>query len=343
MAGTLVLFRKNSLTEQFYGFPFQRMIEHSPEGFVLLNSQARLLYVNPVVGRMYDSSVEDLLGTSVFGWIHPGDLEIVRNIYRQLVTEPGSSRAGVFRLLQSHDSIHWVEASGVNMLDDPDVNGIVVMFHDITARKKHETKIRSLLSTLEHSNEELSRAYEAAIEGWSRALDLRDHQTEDHALRVTELTVRLARSLGLSEEQITHVRRGALLHDIGKLGIPDGILNKPAALTEAEWTIMRRHPVHAYEMLQALDFLGPALDIPRYHHEKWDGSGYPRGLAGERIPMAARLFAVVDVYDALTSDRPYRKAWKKEKALGYIQDHIGSQFDPRIAAVFLQIIQKLPG
>lgn len=318
------------------------MIEHSPEGFVLLNSQAILLYVNPAVGRMCGTTSETLLGKSVFRWIHPGDLGAVRKTYQGLVEEPGSNRLGVFRIRRPDGSVRWVEASGVNLLDDPVVNGIVVMFHDITARKEREKKIRSLLLTLERSNEELSRAYDAAIEGWSYALDLRDRRTEDHTLRVTELTVRLARSLGLNEEQIMHIRRGALLHDIGKLGIPDDILNKPAALTEAEWAIMRKHPVHAYEMLQALDFLGPALDIPRYHHEKWDGSGYPGGLAGEGIPMSARLFAVVDVYDALTSDRPYRKAWKKERALNYIHDHIGSQFDPRIATVFLQIVGNLP-
>jgi len=193
-----------------------------------------------------------------------------------------------------------------------------------------------LVNGLQRVNLDLQSAYDATIEGWSRALELRDEETEGHTRRVTELTLRLARALGMSEEQIVHVRRGALLHDIGKMGVPDSILRKPGPLTEAEWEIMRNHPIYAYGLLQNIAYLRPALDIPYCHHEKWDGTGYPRGLKGEAIPLAARLFAVADVWDALTSNRPYRPAWSKEKALEYIREQSGRHFDPQVVEVFLR-------
>jgi PAS domain S-box-containing protein/putative nucleotidyltransferase with HDIG domain len=197
-----------------------------------------------------------------------------------------------------------------------------------------------LFYDLEHANLALLQAYDATIEGWSRALDLRDKETEGHTQRVTELTLKLARAMGLTNSDLVHIRRGALLHDIGKMGVPDGILLKEGPLTEEEWKIMRQHPRFAYEMLSPIDYLRPALDIPYCHHEKWDGSGYPRGLKGEEIPLAARLFAVVDVYDALTSDRPYRPAWPKEKTLEYIRQQSGSHFDPQVVETFMELIAK---
>lgn len=171
----------------------------------------------------------------------------------------------------------------------------------------------TLFDSLQRSNTELSLAYDATIEGWSFALDLRDKETDGHSKLVTEKTVYLARAIGMSEAEIVHVRRGALLHDIGKMGVPDNILLKPGLLTEEEWEIMRRHPFLAYEMLSPINYLRPALDIPYYHHEKWDGTGYPYGLKHDQIPLAARIFAVVDVWDALRSKRPYRPAWPEEK------------------------------
>ncbi|MFZ5818785.1 MAG: PAS domain S-box protein, partial [Chloroflexota bacterium] len=167
---------------------------------------------------------------------------------------------------------------------------------------------------VQRSNLELFTAYDATIEGWSRAMDLRDRETAGHTQRVTQLSVELAGKMGLERQELLHLRRGALLHDIGKLGVPDHVLLKPGKLTEEEWALMRQHPVFAFEMLRPIQYLQPALDIPYCHHEKWDGSGYPRGLAGEQIPLAARIFAIVDVYDALTTDRPYREAWSKEAA-----------------------------
>lgn len=201
-------------------------------------------------------------------------------------------------------------------------------------------KTIQLYKNVQDANNELLRAYDLTIQGWSRAMDLRDEETENHTRRVTDLTVRLAQRLGISDEQILSIQRGALLHDIGKLGIPDRILSKECDLTEEEWSIMRQHPQFAYEMLFPIEYLHPSLDIPFCHHEKWDGSGYPHGLKGEQIPLAARLFALVDVYDALTSDRPYRKAWSHEQAVNYIREQSGSHFDPKLVNVFLSLLES---
>ncbi len=196
-----------------------------------------------------------------------------------------------------------------------------------------------MFDELQHSNLELRLAYDATIEGWSRALDLRDEETEGHSRRVTEMTVQLARMIGITGEELLHVRWGALLHDIGKMGVPDQILLKPGKLSAEEWEIMRRHPQYAYEMLSSITFLRNALDIPYCHHERWDGTGYPRGLEGEHIPLAARVFAVVDVWDALTSNRPYRDAWTPELARDYIFEQSGSHFDPQIVRLFLDLVR----
>jgi HD-GYP domain-containing protein (c-di-GMP phosphodiesterase class II) len=192
------------------------------------------------------------------------------------------------------------------------------------------------------ANSELIDAYDSTIEGWSRALDLRDKETEGHSQRVTELTLLLAKAMGMSEEQLVHVRRGALLHDIGKMGVPDHILWKAGPLTDEEWGIMRRHTVYAKELLSHISYLRPALDIPYLHHERWDGSGYPLGLKGEQIPLAARIFALVDVWDALRSDRPYRPAWTNAEALAYIRAGAGTLFDPEVVACFLEKIVGEP-
>ncbi|MBA4384941.1 MAG: hypothetical protein C0410_09410 [Anaerolinea sp.] len=196
-----------------------------------------------------------------------------------------------------------------------------------------------LFTNLQRSNIELSMAYDATIRGWSNALDLRDQETEGHTQRVTEMTLKLAATFGFDEKEIINIKRGALLHDIGKMGIPDSILLKPGQLSDDEWVTMRKHPRIAYELISPITYLRPATDIPYCHHEKWDGTGYPRGLKGEQIPLAARLFAVVDVYDALTNERPYRHAWSKEKTLAYIQENSGTYFDPQIIPVFFHLLE----
>ncbi|MBT3316113.1 MAG: GAF domain-containing protein [Anaerolineae bacterium] len=198
----------------------------------------------------------------------------------------------------------------------------------------------NLYANLEKSHTALSLAYDNTLKGWARALELRDVEIKGHSNRVTDTTLRLARIMGIKGDDLEHVRRGALLHDIGKMGIPDSILLKPGKLTKKEWGIMRQHPVYAYKMLSDIPYLEPALDIPYYHHENWDGSGYPQGLVGEEIPHSARIFSIVDVWDALLSDRPYRKAWSKEKTYTYLIKNKGIHFDPHVVDVFMDMLKK---
>jgi PAS domain S-box-containing protein len=210
----------------------------------------------------------------------------------------------------------------------------------VDSLKRSKEALQQSKEQLQQSQEELIHAYDATIEGWARALELRDAETEGHSRRVIDMTMKLARAMGLSKEQLIHIRRGTILHDIGKMGIPDHILLKPGALTDQERAIMQRHPVYAYRMLAPIIFLRPALDIPYCHHERWDGSGYPQGSKGEEIPLTARIFAVVDVWDALRSDRPYRKGWSDKRVQEYIHKNAGTQFDPQVVAAFLNMVTQ---
>ncbi len=205
-------------------------------------------------------------------------------------------------------------------------------------RSKDELTIA--YKSLQQSKDELTMAYNATIEGWARAMELRDAETEGHSRRVTDMTIRLAQEMGIKKEHLVHIYRGAILHDIGKMAIPDSILLKNGPLTEEERDLMGQHPIYAYQLLKPIAFLEPALKIPYYHHERWDGTGYPDGLQGTQIPLEARIFAVVDVWDALSTDRPYRKAWDQEKVFAYIQEHTGSHFDPHVVEVFCKIMGK---
>jgi PAS domain S-box-containing protein len=204
---------------------------------------------------------------------------------------------------------------------------------DITEREQAEQELRQ-------THAELEQAYEATLQGWARALELREKETAEHSRRVVDLTLRMGAALGFKNEELLHIRRGALLHDIGKMGIPDEILLKRGPLSQEEWPIMRNHPGLAYSLLSNINYLRPALDIPYAHHEHWDGSGYPRGLRGEEIPLAARIFTVVDVYDALISERPYRPSWPDGDALSYLIEQKGKLFDPHMVDLFLEIIHK---
>jgi PAS domain S-box-containing protein/putative nucleotidyltransferase with HDIG domain len=185
---------------------------------------------------------------------------------------------------------------------------------------------------------EITHAYDTTLEGWAHALELRDQETVVHSQNVVEMTIELARVMGVAENEIDNVRRGALLHDIGKMGIPDSVLLKPGTLNEREWEIMRRHPEYGYKLLEPIEYLLPAIDIPYCHHERWDGTGYPRGLQAEEIPLVARIFAIVDVWDALLTDRPYRKAWDIDQACRYLQDQAGKHFDPQVVDAFMHSI-----
>lgn len=199
-----------------------------------------------------------------------------------------------------------------------------------------------LFRNLQHSRDRLMIAYDTTIEGWSRALDYRDKETEGHSRRVTEMTLKVARHIGLGDQELVHVRRGALLHDIGKLGVPDGILHKPDQLTEEEWAVMRKHPEIAFELLSPISFLRPAITIPYCHHEKWDGTGYPRGLSRDRIPLEARIFSIVDVWDALSNNRYYRTAWQEEQVRSHITHLSGSHFDPDLVGAFFRVVNERP-
>jgi PAS domain S-box-containing protein len=244
---------------------------------------------------------------------------------------------------------------GVPLITKGQVKGVLEVFHRTALEPEAEwfdflnalagqaaiaIENALLFESLQRSNAELNQAYDATIEGWSRALDLRDKETEGHTQRVAEMTVKLARAFGLSEVELVQVRWGSLLHDIGKMGILDEILLKPGPLTEDEWVVMRKHPDFAYVMLSPIRYLRLALDIPYCHHEKWDGTGYPRGLKGDQIPLTARIFAVVDVWDALTSDRPYRAAWTEDEAGKYIRKSSGTHFEPQVVEIFMQVTGK---
>jgi putative nucleotidyltransferase with HDIG domain len=271
---------------------------------------------------------------------------------RQIIQIPDlANRDGKFMRAQLLAEEGFVSYYAVPLISKGEVKGVLEIFNrsrlnpdrewlDFLETLGGQTAIAIensiLFQDLQRSNFELALAYEATIEGWSRALDLRDRETEGHTQRVTDLTLKLARKMGLSEQRLTLIRRGALLHDIGKMGIPDYILLKPEELTEGEQQIMQQHPQFAYDMLEPIAYLRDALNIPYCHHEKWDGTGYPRGLAGTQIPLEARLFTIVDVWDALTTDRPYRRGWPKKKALKYIQEESGKHFDPKMVEIFLQ-------
>jgi HD-GYP domain-containing protein (c-di-GMP phosphodiesterase class II) len=188
--------------------------------------------------------------------------------------------------------------------------------------------------------EEITEAYDKTLEGWAKALELRDKETEGHSRRVSELTQQLALKVGIPAPQMPHIHRGVLLHDIGKMGVPDQVLKKAGPLDYDEWFEMKKHPQYAYDLLSPISYLQPALDIPYCHHERWDGRGYPRGLKGEQIPLAARIFAVVDIYDALSHDRPYRDAWPIRKVLKYLHEQAGKHLDPKIVEIFLQIVEN---
>ena len=246
---------------------------------------------------------------------------------------------------------------GVPMIAKGRVLGVLEMFHRSALQPESDwlnflnmiagqaaiaVDSSRMFRDLQRTNVELSMAYDATIEGLSRALDLRDKETEEHTERVSETTVKLAAQLGVADANLVHIRRGAILHDIGKVAIPDRILFKPGPLAEDEWNVMRRHPGIAVDLLSSVSYLTPALEIPHWHHEKWDGTGYPDHLQGETIPYSARLFALVDVYDALTSNRPYRGAWSKQDTLNYIESQSGTHFDPAIVPKFVHFMHNNP-
>lgn len=264
-------------------------------------------------------------------------------VCRRLRNDPHLAEVPIIILTALDDRkslLHGLEAGADDYLTKPyDRYELRARLLGITRLNRYR-KLLDERANIETAHEQLLSAYDATIEGWSRAMDLRDKETEGHTLRVTDLAVKLARIMGVNEGELLFIRRGALLHDIGKLGVPDSILHKAASLNDDEWKIMRQHPQLAYDMLYPIEYLRPALDIPYCHHEKFDGSGYPRGLKEEQIPLSARVFAIVDVWDALTSNRPYRPAWDKQKAMDYIKEESGKHFDPKVVEAFNKMIKS---
>jgi PAS domain S-box-containing protein/putative nucleotidyltransferase with HDIG domain len=263
-----------------------------------------------------------------------------------------SASLGDFKRAPQLTDEGFVEYLGVPLIAKGQVLGILEIFHrrHIEVDEEWMNFLESLAShaaiavdnatmynNSQRSNIELTMAYDDTLEGWSKALELRDQGTEGHNQRVAAMTLRLAKSLEIKTDDLLHIRRGALLHDIGKMGIPDHILLKPGPLNSEEWAIMRNHPEYAYNLLSSISYLKPSLDIPYCHHEKWDGTGYPCGLKGEQIPIFARMFAVVDVWDALLSDRPYRPAWNEDQVFSFIREQSGKHFDPLMVEAFMKL------
>ncbi len=309
---------------------FRLLAENSSDMISRHDPNLVILYMSPACRHLLGYEPEELIGKPIQPLIHPEDAAQLTELLSQGDT---FTRAIPYRALHKNGEYVWLETTTKIIFDE---NQQVIEYQassrDISERQRAETARQRAL-------EDLQEAYDRTIEGWVIALDLRDRETEGHTKRVTEMAVRLARELNCTNEEILNIRRGALLHDMGKVGIPDEILQKPGPLNENEWEVMQRHPQYAYQMLSHISYLNQALIIPYYHHERWDGSGYPHKLKGEEIPLFARLFSVVDVWDALSSDRPYRKRLPPKEVEKYIREQSGILFDPDIVKVFLALIE----
>ena len=312
---------------------FRSLVQNLSDIITVHTGKGIVTYESPSASRIIGYPPGYLIGKDPLTLTHPDDRDHVRNFIQSLIDGEIADPAVEYRF--RHADGHWIylESAVTNLLGTHEVDGIVLTSRDVTERKRAEEQ-------LHEAHLELADAYDATIEGWSHALDLRDKETEGHTQRVSEMTLILARAVGIFGEDLIHIRRGALLHDIGKMGIPDQILLKPGPLTDDEWNEMRRHPVYAYEMLYPIAYLRPALDIPYCHHERWDGSGYPKGLKGHQIPLAARIFSIIDVWDALCSDRPYRKGSDQEEVVNFIKENSGVAFDPKVVEVFIDLLEK---
>ncbi|NMB58316.1 MAG: PAS domain-containing protein [Chloroflexi bacterium] len=314
----------------------RQVLDSNPNLIFARDREGKYTLINEAAARFEGLTVDDIIGKTdselhhdlaqVIRWRHE-DLNVMDTLRDLVLPEE--------RITDTHGVEHYMQTIKRPIIGpDGNADQVLGVAVEITARKMAEQRVA-------RASIDLARAYDATIEGWSRALDLRDRETEGHSLRVTNMTLRLANCMGIDQREHLNLRRGALLHDIGKMGIPDEILFKKGSLTDEEWVIMRKHPVYAYDMLTPIDYLHPALIIPKYHHEKWDGTGYPEKLSGEMIPLAARIFAIVDVWDALTSDRPYRAAWSVEAVLEYIKQNSGTHFDPKVVDVFVSHLDEI--
>ena len=313
------------------------VVENLTDPVVVLDAQNRVVDLNPAALHSLGAKATDVIGRTsdevYAAW--PNLLKRFKDVQKE-TTEV---------VAEINKIEHHFEISVSPLYNrDGRLMGRVFIVRDVTERIKLENNLKQLNTQLEQRvNErtaELANAYDTTLQGWAKALELRDKETEGHSRRVTEMTIMLARALDVSEEALVHIHRGALLHDIGKMAIPDEILRKEGPLTAAEKEIVAQHPSAAYELLAPIPYLEKALEIPYCHHEHWDGSGYPRQLKGEEIPLSARIFTIVDVWDALQSDRPYRKAWAKEKTIQYMREQAGALFDPVVLPIFIGLLEQ---
>jgi PAS domain S-box-containing protein/putative nucleotidyltransferase with HDIG domain len=312
---------------------FRLLAENASDIISRLGINGQVLYISPACKTILGYLPEELIGKMSFDIIRENDRIFVQDLFK-VKSGYDATRTITYEAIHKDGHYVWLETSARAVID-PKNNTVIEIqtaSRDITERKKAE-------KALQEAHKDLQEAYDRTIEGWVRALDLRDRETEGHTQRVTELTLKVARRLGFTEEELVHMRRGALLHDMGKMAIPDEILQKPGPLNEWEWEKMRQHPIYGYEMLSPIAYLRPALDIPFCHHERWDASGYPRGLKGEEIPITARLFSIVDVWDALCSDRPYRKKMPPREVASYLREKSGQLFDPKLVDIFLSFVE----
>jgi PAS domain S-box-containing protein len=310
---------------------FRLLAENSSDMISRHDTEGKFLYVSPACHTLLGYDPGELIGRPLISFVHPSDAEHLLGLLASSSWDDPTA-AIPYRARHKNNEYVWLETTARIIYDQKN------KAMEIQASSRNITERKEAQVALENAHNDLQEAYDRTIEGWVLALDLRDRETEGHTQRVTEMTVRLARELGCTDEEIVHIRRGALLHDMGKMGLPDEILQKPGPLTEAEWVVMRKHPQYAYQMLSPISYLNQALIIPYYHHERWNGSGYPHGLKGEDIPLFARLFAIVDVWDALSSDRPYRKALPPKDVTDFLEQEAGQLFDPVLVKKFLSLV-----
>ncbi len=311
---------------------FERAFEESPDGLIIADGETHIVRVNATMLRMMGEQPggeQSFIGKSLCAFFAPPYVDECSLWLRRVLTHE-TTNAHVEAELVRRDGTSFVAEAAIGAIVWDGAPATQVCVRNITERKNNEEEI-------ERSRNDLALAYDATLLALVKVLDIRHKEPESHTYRVTEMTIRMARALGIAGDELVHIRRGAMLHDIGKMGIPDHILFKPGPLTDEEWEVMMQHPQFAYDWLSTITYLRPSLDIPYCHHEKWDGSGYPCGLKGSQIPLAARIFALVDVWDSLRSERPYRAAWSEEQVRSHVRSLAGSHFDPQIVETFLSI------
>lgn len=313
------------------------VVENMSDLVIVLDAQNRIVDINPIALYAIEKESKDVIGKFA-GEIFAEWPKLLREF-----EEP--SNKSVRTTLSAYGKIYHHEVKAALLHNQRgEYIGRVFVSRDVTAYVELQENLKRLNDELEQRVQERTRdleeAYDTTLEGWAKALELRDKETEGHSWRVTDTTIKLALALGVPHEEFEHIRRGAILHDIGKMAIPDEILRKTGPLSEQERDIVLQHPTIAYQLLSRISFLKRALDIPWCHHEKWDGTGYPRGLKEKEIPLVARIFAVADVWDAVQSDRPYKKGWSRPQAVAYLQEQAGKYFDPEIVKVFLRMVEK---